>query len=172
MMEYGGAGNAGTSRTEIKTMRGKWEKVRGTIVESPDAPPGATKSTMALSRENHDYVVEVQDRKGQVLRARVGMVGLFVHAVGEPMAVEVNFKTGEARLDKQAEAQILRQQAETMRVEASMAPPASAATGSPVMADSTGTAEDRLAKLKQLHDNGILTGSEYQAKRAEIISQL
>lgn len=153
-------------------MRGKWVKVRGTIVGSPDAPPGATKATLGRSRENHDYVVEVQDGKGQVLRATVGMVGLFVHAVGEPMAVEVNFKTGEVRLDNQAEAQILRQQAETMRVEASMAHPASAVTGAPVMVGGAGTAEDRLAQLKQLHDKGILTEPEYQAKRAEIISQL
>lgn len=98
-------------------MRGKWEEVRGTIVESADAPPGATKSTMGRSRENHDYVVEVRDRKGEVLRATVGMIGIFVHAVGEPMAVEVNFKTGEIRLDRQGEAEILRQQAQTMRVE-------------------------------------------------------
>jgi hypothetical protein len=165
-------GNAGTGRTETKTMRGRWEKVRGTIVESPDAPPGATKPTMGRSRQNHDYVVEVQDRKGQVLRATVGMAGFFVHAVGEPMAVEVNFKTGEVRLDKEAEAGILRQQAETKRVEASMALPAPAVTGSFETADGTGTAEGRLAQLKQLHDKGILTESEYQAKRAEIISQL
>lgn len=127
---------------------------------------------MARSRENHDYVVEVQDRKGQVLRATVGMVGVFVHVVGEPMAVEVNFKTGEMRLDNQAEAAILRQQAETMRVEAAMASPVSAVTGASGTAGGAGTAEDRLAQLKELHDKGILTESEYQAKRAEIISQL
>lgn len=153
-------------------MRGKWEKVRGTIVESPDAPPGATKAVLTRSRENHDYVVEVQDRKGQALRVTVGMVGMFVHVVGEPMAVEVNFKTGEVRLDNQAEAGILRQQAETMRVEASMALPASAVTGASGTSGGAGTTEGRLAQLKELHDKGILTESEYQAKRAEIISQL
>ncbi len=167
-----GPGKAGTSRMGTKIMRGRWEKIRGTIVESADAPPGATKSTMARSRQEHDYVVEVQDRKGGVLRATVGMAGFFVHAVGEPMAVEVNFKTGEVRLDRQAEAAILRQQAETMRVQASMGLSASAVMGSPVTADGSGTAEDRLAQLRQLHDKGILTDSEYQARRAEIIGQI
>ena len=96
-----------------------------------------------------------------MVRATVGMVGFFVHAVGEPMAVEVNFKSGEVRLDRQAEAEILRQQAETMRVEASMALPASAVTSRSAPVGGAGTAEDRLAQLKQLHDKGILTESEY-----------
>jgi hypothetical protein len=49
----------------------------------------------------------------------VGMVSMFVHAVGEPMAVEVNFKTGEMMVDKQAEAEILRRQAQSYRADSS-----------------------------------------------------
>jgi cytochrome c-type biogenesis protein CcmH/NrfG len=43
--------------------------------------------------------------------------------------------------------------------------PASEATASPAAAD-------RLAEATRLHDQGLLTDEEYQAKRAEIISGL
>ncbi len=35
-----------------------------------------------------------------------------------------------------------------------------------------GGVEERLAMLKQLHDRGVLTESEYQAKRQQIIDGL
>ena len=35
-----------------------------------------------------------------------------------------------------------------------------------------GTAEERLAEVTRLHDVGVLTDQEYEAKRAEIISEL
>jgi cytochrome c-type biogenesis protein CcmH/NrfG len=43
--------------------------------------------------------------------------------------------------------------------------PASEATALP-------TTADRLAEVTRLHDQGLLTDEEYQAKRAEIISDL
>jgi Short C-terminal domain len=35
-----------------------------------------------------------------------------------------------------------------------------------------GSVEERIAKLQQLHDKGILTESEYQAKRQQIINEI
>lgn len=96
-------------------MRGRFHKVVGRIVESPDAPVGATGPTLGSSRTSHFYTVEVPTPKGQPLLGSVELTSLFIHMVGEPMAVEVNFKTGEMVLDKQAEAQILKRQAESMR---------------------------------------------------------
>jgi hypothetical protein len=165
-------------------MRGNWKQVRGTIVESPDAPPGATEPTLTLLRDNHDYVVEVAGPKGQLIRGTVGMVSMFVHAVGEPMAVEVNFKTGEMQVDKQAEAVILKQQAATKRLEPRVAretplPSSAASTSAPRLsmtesdaASGAGTVEQRLTRLKLLVDKGILTESEYQAKRAQMLNEL
>lgn len=105
------------------SMRGKWEKVLARIVESADASAGATKPALSPGhgRENHDYVVEVGLPGGQALRATVGLVSMFVHAVGEPMAVEVNLKTGEIRLDLPGMSELIRQQAQSLRTEAWLA---------------------------------------------------
>gem|GEM_PF-4802942 len=35
-----------------------------------------------------------------------------------------------------------------------------------------GTAQERLARLQQLHDNALLTEAEYQAKRKQMISEI
>ena len=172
-------------------MRGKWVGIRGTIVESPDAPPGATGSTLGHARENHTYVVEVTGPNGQVLRGNVDMFGAFIHAVGEPMAVEVNFKTGEMKLDGPHMAEILYAQAESARTAARLGLNEVAGDGAPPLggfgspspppapiapAHRTGghaaSPEQRLTALKSLLDKGLLTQPEYDAKRAEIISGL
>jgi hypothetical protein len=105
-------------------MRGKWEKARGKVVESPDAVPGAAWPAFSGTREIHGYVVELQGPGGQVLRAPVEMPGIFVRAVGEPIAVEVNFKTGEIRIDRHGMAEILREQASSERAAARLTRPA------------------------------------------------
>lgn len=177
-------------------MRGRWAQVRGTIVESPDAPPGATGPTLGLSRGTHTYVVEVTGPNGQVLRGSVDMLGIFIHAVGEPMAVEVNFKSGEMKLDGPRMAEILRAQAESHRTAASLglnevagdaapalgafaSPPARSPSPSPPSAGQphrpsghVASPEQRLTALMNLRDKGLLTESEYEAKRAEIVSGL
>jgi hypothetical protein len=110
-------------------MRDKWEKARGTIVESPDAPPGATGPTYSVGlRSSHDYVVEVAAPRGQMLRAVVSMTSKFIHAVGEPMAVEVNVKTGEVRLDAERMSLILHAQAQEHALNLRLAREAQAAT--------------------------------------------
>jgi hypothetical protein len=172
-------------------MRGRWAQIRGTIVESPDAPPGATGPTFGLSRENHTYVVEVTGPGGQVLRGTVDMLGRFIHAVGEPMAVEVNFKTGEMKLDGPRMGEILSAQAESCRTAAQFglhevagdAAAAQAGFGAPSPPPAppapahrpsghAASPEQRLTALKNLHGKGLLTEAEYEAKRAEIISGL
>ncbi len=105
-------------------MRGKWEKARGKVVESPDAVPGAAWPTFSGSRAIHGYVVELAGPGGQVLRAPVEMPGIFVRAVGDPLAVEVNFKTGEVRIDRPGMVQILRELASSERAAAQIARPA------------------------------------------------
>jgi hypothetical protein len=47
-------------------------------------------------------VIEVRKPNGEMLRATVSQTSRFVHPVGSPMHVEVNFKTGEAKIDPQA----------------------------------------------------------------------
>jgi hypothetical protein len=42
----------------------------------------------------------------------------------------------------------------------------------PVATAAPRAATDRLAELTKLHDAGVLTDEEYQAKRAEVISEL
>jgi len=157
-------------------MRGKWAQIRGMIVESPDAPPGAIGPTFGLSRENHTYVVEVTGPSGQVLRGTVGMLGRFIHAVGEPMAVEVNFKTGEMKLDGPRMGEILSAQADSYRTAAQLglkevagdAAPPQARFGAPspppapaAPAHRPGghapSPEQRLTAVKNLHDKGLLT---------------
>lgn len=91
-------------------MRDKWVAALATIIESPEAPPGATGPTFGHAREYHDYLVEAQAPNGQALRAHVGMQSLFIHAVGEPLPVEVNFKTGQVRIDKPRMAEMIKQQ--------------------------------------------------------------
>jgi hypothetical protein len=105
-------------------MRGKWEKALGKFVESPDAVPGAAWPTFSGSRETHRYVVELPGPGGQVLRAPVEMPSIFVRAVGDPLAVEVNVKTGEVRIDRPGMAELLRQQASAEHVAAQLARPA------------------------------------------------
>jgi len=177
-------------------MRGKWEKALARIVESPDAPAGATEPTFypGHGREYHDYLVEVGSPNGQMVRARVGLTSTFVHAVGEPMAVEVNFKTGEVRLDLPRMSELMLQQANSRRTAAWLerqapaggiaqsgavgpllgafdpVPPSPARGGAD--ADDRGTAAERLARLRQLHDNALLTEAEYQARREQIISEI
>jgi hypothetical protein len=98
-------------------MRGRMHKAVGRIVESPSTPAGATGPTMGHGRETRYYTVEVVSPNGQPVRGSVGLTSLFIHAVGEPMAVQVNFRTGEMILDDQAEALLLREQATSMRTE-------------------------------------------------------
>ena len=50
------------------------------------------------------------------------------------------------------------------------APPAAAAA--PAAPDAGGDAEQRLLTIKRLYDKGLLTKSEYEKKRAEIIKGL
>ena len=152
-------------------MRGKWAKALATIVESPDAPAGATESAFSPGRglDFHQYLVEVTGPGGQVVRGVIGLVSLFVRAVGEPMAVEVNFKTGELRLDRTGMALILRQQAASHREAALLAiEPDDAAPGG----HQAGSAEERLTRLADLRDKGLLTDTEYQARRDRIIGEL
>jgi len=173
-------------------MHGKWKKALARIVESPDAPAGATEPTWGHAREFHEYLVEVSTSR-QTIQGTVGMTSLFIHAVGEPMAVEVNLKTGEVRIDKLRMSEMLSQQAQSLRTDAWMARQAQAGGGaqggvagpslgasgpaptspSPGRAgDPSGSAEERLARLQQLHDKGLLTESEYQAKREQIIGEI
>ena len=163
-------------------MREKWEKAQGTIAESPDAPPGATEPTFQRASADHQYVIEVATPSGRPLRTTVATFSRFVHAVGEPIFVEVNFKTGEARIDNRAMAQLALRQTED-RSPSAITPRSPAAgsmtAGQPAVPYSTrafdagagqGTVQDRLARLQQLLDKGILTESEYQAQRQQIIS--
>jgi hypothetical protein len=161
---------------------GKWVKASATIIESPDAPAGATEPTFGRTREYHEYMVETLGPKGQPFRGYVGMKSAFIHAVGEPMAVEVNVKTGQIRLDPQGMSAIIRQQAESRRGSAWLASQARAGAaddgavgpvpGAAGAADGSASAENRLATLKQLHDKGMLTEAEYQAKREQIIGEI
>ena len=117
------------------------------------------------------------------------MFGGFIHAVGEPMAVEVNFKTGEMKLDGPHMAEILSAQAESYRTAAEFglnevagdAVPRRSGSGSPPPPPAApapahrpgghmASPEQRLKALKNLLDKGLLTESEYEAKRAEITS--
>ncbi len=134
-------------------MRGKWEKARGKVVESPDAVVGAAWPTFSGTRAAHPYVVELASPTGQVLRARVELAGIFVRAVGDPLAVEVNFKTGEVRIDRPGMAELLREQAAAEHAAAQQA---------------TSIQQDRLARLKRQLDSGILTQTEYDAERRDI----
>jgi putative oligomerization/nucleic acid binding protein len=172
-------------------MRGKWEKARGRIVESPDAMAGATKSALGGARKDHGYVAEVTGAGGQALRARVEMPGIFVRAVGEPIAVEVNFKTGEVRIDRHGMVDLLREQAQSelaagraargqVSTDSSSARPVSGSPAYPSALppgafDTTGGAgsvQERLARLRQLLDSGILTESEYDSRRRDIVGQI
>jgi hypothetical protein len=164
-------------------MREKWEKAQGTIVESPDAPPGATGPTFLHASGDHQYVIDVATPAGRSVRATVTAFSRFVHAVGEPIFAEVNVKTGEARIDNHAMAQLaLRQVDDRTRPAANPRSPAAAGgvtAGQPAgsfpagafdTSGGPGAVEERLARLQQLLGKGILTESEYQAQRQQVIS--
>jgi len=50
-------------------------------------------------QELRDYLVEVRKPNGEMLRTTVSETSRFMHALGSPMAIEINFKTGEAKID-------------------------------------------------------------------------
>jgi len=152
-------------------MHGKWVKALATIVESPDAPAGATEpaSSPGHGLDFHQYLVEVTGPGGQVVRGPIGLVSLFVRAVGEPIAVEVNFKAGELRLDRTRMAGILRQQAGSRR---SAALPGTEPGGGMPGGRQAGSAEERLARLQDLRGKGLLDDAEYRAQRERILGEL
>lgn len=172
-------------------MREKWIKARATIVESPDSPEGATGPTFHAMSGEHHYVIDIPAPDGQFHRTTVTMFGRFVHEVGAPLFVELSTKTGEVKVDFHAMSQLAQSQLASHRLAEGELPGRPARTapggrpgpaGSPAGSGTSfsafgttggsGTAEQRLAQLRQLLDKGILTESEYAAKRQGIISEL
>lgn len=209
--------------------QGNTIKATGTIIESPDAPPGATGPTFLAAAGSHEYVIDVAQPNGQLVRAKVTMSSRFVHPVGAAVPVELNTKTGDVTVNHHAMSQIAMAlmrdhpdavpgsaaQARSARIlpDSAVSPaepgtfdPISAgrsrpggptgAFGEPVgsfalgdsadsfalgdPADSFGafgafdigkeSADQRIARLRQLLEKGQLTESEFQAQRQQIIS--
>lgn len=71
----------------------KWEPAEATVVE---ARAGSAPDLL------HEYVVDVPKPKGGLQRATVSLSGRFLYHVGATIHVEINFKTGEAKIDKVA----------------------------------------------------------------------
>ena len=152
-------------------MHGRWARALARIVESPDAPADATGPALSPGRglDFHQYLVEVTGPGGQVVRGTIGLVSLFVRAVGEPIAVEVNFKAGELRLDRTRMAEMLRLEAISHRTAASLAAESGGGTPGGHQAGST---EERLVRLQDLRDKGLLDDAEYRAQRERILDEL
>lgn len=82
----------------------KWEKVAGTVAQVTGGsiiPPPGSGSRLA-DHALREYLVEVRRPSGEVVRTMVTENSRFVHSVGSPIHVEVNFKTGEAKIDPNA----------------------------------------------------------------------
>jgi hypothetical protein len=51
-------------------------------------------------------------------------------------------------------------------------PPGSAKLPAPAVVDNTRSVEGRLRELEDLHQKGVITAAEYDAKRAEVLAAL
>jgi hypothetical protein len=91
----------------------KWVKAMATVVSvrglPGEPPPQGPEPVFSITQALREYVVEVRDAKGQVLRAALSHNSRFVYPVGSALPVEVNFKSGEVKLDAHAIAQRARQ---------------------------------------------------------------
>jgi hypothetical protein len=79
----------------------KWEKVTARVVglQGGGALPAPGSGPSMGMQEPRDYVVEIRKPSGELLRTTVSETGRFMHSLGSPMAIEINFKTGEAKID-------------------------------------------------------------------------
>ena len=175
-------------------MREKWHKATAMIVESHDNPPDAVGPAFHVSADVHEYVIEVVGPQGP-RRVTVAMFSRFVHEAGALIYVEISGKTGEVKVDHDAMSEVAVQlmkdhpeaapgyarrrqlpdesPASTSPVLFPSGPPAAPIVQSSFSAFDTdggdGPPEQRIAMLKQLLDKGILTESEFNAKRRQIL---
>ncbi len=85
----------------------KWEKVIARVAGvqlggAGDAVPAPGSGPIMAAEAYREYVVDIRKPDGQDLRATVRDIGGMVYPVGWPVHVEVNFKSGEARLNSHA----------------------------------------------------------------------
>lgn len=74
----------------------KWEQAQGTVIEVHGPGAGAP---LAADRQ---YTVELGSPDGRLIRVTVSEHGTIEYPVGSPVHLEVNFKSGEARIDATA----------------------------------------------------------------------
>jgi hypothetical protein len=82
----------------------KWEKAAATVVEVTGGsiiPPPGSGSRLA-GHALREYLIEIRRPGGEVVRTMVTENSRFAHSAGSPIHVEVNFKTGEAKIDSHA----------------------------------------------------------------------
>lgn len=98
----------------------KWEPAQGTVIEAQ------------AHHHERRYVIDVRKPTGELVRGNVTEKGGFPHPVGAVVAVEINSKTGEMRIDPNARTDSIHgmtQVAEQMRASAGVAGTAGAVGG-------------------------------------------